>query len=107
MLIKRRVLPTAEEQAKKVSVAPASFEGADPKTVPVTVLVDNLRKSVSGNKTDIYYRNRVRNRATGIRAFCVSCLGGQAKRVKFCDAMECPLWPYRMGGNPFFGKKLK
>jgi len=36
-----------------------------------------------------------------IRASCVDCMGGQRKLVKQCDLRGCPLWPFRMGKNPF------
>lgn len=36
---------------------------------------------------------------SAIKAFCVDCLGGQAKLVKGCTSKNCPLWPYRTGHN--------
>jgi hypothetical protein len=35
-----------------------------------------------------------------IRAKCLDC-AGSAQEVKYCVAVNCPSWPYRMGGNPF------
>jgi len=40
-----------------------------------------------------------------IRANCVDCMGGQMKLVKHCDLRGCPLWPYRLGKNPFITKR--
>ena len=40
-----------------------------------------------------------------IRAKCVDCSGGSLGEVRKCVAVTCPLWPMRMGSNPFYGKK--
>lgn len=47
-----------------------------------------------------------RNRVQAIRAKCLDCCGDNAAEVRRCTAIECPLWPYRMGTNPF-RKKVK
>ena len=39
-----------------------------------------------------------------IRAKCVDCSGGMYSEVRKCVQHSCPLWPMRMGRNPFFGK---
>jgi hypothetical protein len=36
-----------------------------------------------------------------IRSFCVWCMGGNALEVKNCTAPACPLYPYRLGRNPY------
>lgn len=38
-----------------------------------------------------------------IRAKCTDCSGGNAAEVRKCVAVNCPLWPFRMGHNPFHG----
>ena len=40
-----------------------------------------------------------------IRAKCLDCAGGSEAEVRKCVACDCPLWPFRMGKNPFYGKK--
>ena len=40
-----------------------------------------------------------------LRANCVDCCGGNEAEVRKCTAVECDLWPYRMGTNPFTGRK--
>lgn len=50
------------------------------------------------------YKEKVRSPLTGVRAFCVKCQGGTISFVRDCAAVSCPLWPFRMGNNPFFGK---
>lgn len=38
-----------------------------------------------------------------IRAKCLDCCVGQPAEVRKCTAVDCALWPYRMGTNPFYG----
>jgi hypothetical protein len=35
-----------------------------------------------------------------IRAKCIDCAGSDTE-ARRCCATDCPLWPYRMGANPF------
>ena len=36
-----------------------------------------------------------------IRSNCKDCSGGIYAEVKKCVMIDCPLWPYRFGTNPF------
>lgn len=36
-----------------------------------------------------------------IRAKCIDCSGKSAAESRKCVAINCPLWPFRMGVNPF------
>jgi hypothetical protein len=36
-----------------------------------------------------------------IREKCLDCCCGSAAEVRKCVAVDCALWPYRMGTNPF------
>jgi hypothetical protein len=36
-----------------------------------------------------------------IRAKCLDCCCYQEGEVRKCAAIECPLWPFRMGSNPW------
>jgi hypothetical protein len=56
------------------------------------------------NPQEIRYRNRVRNRATAITAMCIVCTGSR-KLVTECIDTNCPLWAFRFGGDPFYGKR--
>lgn len=40
-----------------------------------------------------------------IRAKCLECCCGDASEVRKCVAIDCALWPMRMGVNPFHGRK--
>lgn len=39
-----------------------------------------------------------------IRAKCIDCSGGSESEVRKCVQHSCPLWPMRMGRNPFHGR---
>jgi len=39
-----------------------------------------------------------------IRAKCIDCCGGSESEVRKCTCTVCPLWPMRMGRNPFHAK---
>lgn len=36
-----------------------------------------------------------------IREKCLACCCHQPTEVRLCVCDDCPLWPYRMGTNPF------
>jgi hypothetical protein len=36
-----------------------------------------------------------------IRRKCLDCSAGQPAEVRLCPVTACPLWPFRMGKNPF------
>lgn len=42
---------------------------------------------------------------SAIRENCIGCAGGSPAEVRRCHLTKCPLWPYRMGTNPFTGRK--
>lgn len=39
-----------------------------------------------------------------IRAKCLDCCGGMESEVRKCVIPACPLWPFRMGRNPFHAR---
>lgn len=41
-----------------------------------------------------------------IREKCLDCCVGQPSEVRKCHISDCPLWPYRMGTNPFHKRKM-
>ena len=40
-----------------------------------------------------------------IRAKCLDCSGGSRAKVAKCVCVDCALWPFRMGSNPFRARK--
>ena len=47
------------------------------------------------------------NPVKAIRAKCIDCSGGQLGEVRLCPVKACPLYPFRMGDNPFRAKAEK
>ena len=42
-----------------------------------------------------------------IRRRCLDCSGHQLAEVKLCEAVTCPLWPFRAGRHPYTRKALQ
>jgi hypothetical protein len=42
-----------------------------------------------------------------IRAKCLDCSVDQPGEVRLCEAVKCPLWPFRAGQHPYTSAKLK
>lgn len=41
-----------------------------------------------------------------IREKCLDCCVHKPSEVRLCSIKTCPLWPYRMGKNPFHLRKM-
>lgn len=41
-----------------------------------------------------------------IREKCLDCCTGKHCEVRKCHITSCPLWPYRMGKNPFHNRAM-
>lgn len=41
-----------------------------------------------------------------IRAKCLDCCCDQKEEVKLCPATTCPLYPFRLGKNPFRKREM-
>ncbi len=87
------------------------YQGKNPKDIPVVdlkaIMVCKSSSWLSNeDHTTMEYRKKIRNHGTAVRAFCVSCMNGQPSEVRACGATHCPLWPFRLGKNPFFGRTL-
>jgi hypothetical protein len=48
---------------------------------------------------------RAQNPLNATREKCLDCCCGNAAEVRKCVACDCPLWPFRMGTNPFRKKR--
>ena len=44
---------------------------------------------------------RKMGRRDAIRRKCIDCSGGKIAEVRRCEAINCSLWPYRLGSNPY------
>jgi hypothetical protein len=76
-----------ERQAIGVEKMPnGETQGLDPRKMP-TILLEKI-----GHKKSPLLRI--------IQAKCLDC-SHSASEVRKCTAVDCALWPYRMGENPF------
>lgn len=50
------------------------------------------------------YADKAKTPTKAIRAFCVACMGGYVRQVELCTALNCVLYPFRKGVNPFHGR---
>lgn len=41
------------------------------------------------------------SRGDAVRAKCLDCCGESPAEVRRCGAVDCALWPFRMGTDPF------
>lgn len=48
---------------------------------------------------------QITNPVKAIRAKCLSCCCGQAGEVQGCTIKGCPLYPFRLGKNPYRTKR--
>ena len=44
---------------------------------------------------------QITNPIKAIRAYCMECSCGQTSEVKGCPVYKCPLYPFRLGKNPY------
>lgn len=45
--------------------------------------------------------SEITNPVKAIRAKCLDCCCGQANEVKLRPCTDCPLYPFRLGKNPY------
>jgi hypothetical protein len=45
------------------------------------------------------------SRAKAIRQNCIECCCGNAAEVARCHMLGCPMWPFRMGTDPYRAKQ--
>jgi len=65
-------------------------------------LIGKLPSQIS--KDDLRDLGHPESPIKAIRRNCVECSGGSEGEARKCTATMCPLWPFRMGRNPFHGR---
>lgn len=63
--------------------------------------LDDLSAMDAADVIRARYAARATTPLRAIRAFCVHCMGDQPKAVAGCTSRSCPLYPMRMGTNPY------
>lgn len=56
------------------------------------------------SKEDLQALGHPESPIKAIRAKCVDCSGGIESEARKCVQHSCPLWPMRMGRNPFHAR---
>jgi hypothetical protein len=78
-----------------------------PKDMNHRDLLEMVRVPNEDDKVENFYRERIKSPLTAIRAFCVLCQGGQPSAASGCIGVSCPVWLFRTGKNPLYGKAKK
>ena len=60
---------------------------------------------------DRYKPKKQKKPLKAIREFCIECMGGREnegyiKHIKNCGVLDCALYEFRLGKNPFHKKQL-
>jgi hypothetical protein len=66
--------------------------GRDPRRMTVAELTAMGRPPIS--------------RANAIRQNCLNCCCGSAAEVRRCHMLSCPMWPFRMGTDPYHVREV-
>ncbi len=69
--------------------------------------IEGESEADAGDRIIARYRAQATSPTKAIRAMCVYCMNGQPREVAKCTAPQCPLFPFRMGRNPFHGRAKK
>lgn len=99
----KRIL-SIRERIERVELE-LSVHGADPDQLPVAVL-KQIALPIDIDFIERKYREGINNRESAIRAYCVWHMSGSADDVRYCRDTTCPLWPFRMGTDPFKGHDI-
>lgn len=94
-----------EEKTRRMELR-LLYQGKNPKEIPLAALREMAAPTSNEDSMTAAAKKRIKNPATAIRAFCMYCMSGQSAEIRRCIAIDCTLWPFRMGQNPFFGKVL-
>ena len=68
-------------------------QGENPLSIDIKLLEDAGHQNIPKSKI--------------IRKTCLNCCGFEVGEVRKCVCTTCPLWPYRMGVDPFISAKRK
>lgn len=107
---RRRARPVSEaSEDLPVPAAPVtSFRRRiAPVAAPVAVAEQVAEPATAGSSRTDYdriiatYKEKATTPKNAIRAACVTCMGGMIAEVARCTSEGCPLYPFRMGKNPY------
>ncbi len=101
-------LPTASDSPKRISSAYGAPTGAREKKPQSSASRSTIRAapSRSGGTVIGLAGHKPMSPVEAIRRKCLDCSGQQLAEVKLCEAVTCPLWPFRAGRHPYTRKCL-
>jgi hypothetical protein len=98
-----KVTTLPEREVKKPSMMSPSVKSkylvASPIQVDHGELIGRLPRDIPVN--DLKELGGPTSPLKAIRAKCIDCSNYDRTEVRKCIAANCPLWPFRMGKNPF------
>jgi len=74
------------QQRRPLEPVSGDLVGRVPAEVPSDLLSLNFRK---------------KNPVKAIREKCFDCCSGAKSEIRKCVSTNCPIWPFRLGTNPF------
>lgn len=106
----RRVAPAPRRAVPRTS--PAARAEVLQRVIPIINANARREGDDPPDKTDYHgimrkYNEKINNRKSAIRAFCVTCSNGSLAEVRWCTVKKCALWPFRLGADPFNLKSIK
>ncbi len=87
------------------------YGGQNPSEIKAEILQEMLEVPYQGGDIEERTRASIRRpngRGTlnsAVRCKCLDCVGWVQSEVLACVSVRCPLWPFRMGDNPFRQKR--
>jgi len=61
-------------------------------------MVDKAKKETEQRPSE---KITIKSPLRAIRGQCLDCCGGSSEMVKTCTDPRCPLYPFRLGKNPY------
>lgn len=85
----------------RTRAAPVEAPAPAAPATPIGDLAEKLQELDAQSKIIAKYKEKATSPKLGIRAMCVTCMGGYVGEIANCTSYDCPLYPFRMGENPF------
>jgi hypothetical protein len=101
---KSRVSGMRVREKLKTCVIALCYGSDDPADVPIDYIRHSLKFPLYGSDLSSEQAAGINSPVRAIRMMCVNCQSGNVAMVRQCAAINCTLWPFRMGHNPFSGR---
>jgi hypothetical protein len=88
----------------KTDIIRMLYGKSDPSTVPAEAIRHALAFPNQNYTVGREMRETINGPTRAIRVICLECQGNDIVGVRECAAINCPLWGFRMGNNPFYSR---